>query len=87
MVKVYGDSMEDANIHSGDVLIVDRSITPADGKIVLACFSGDLFVKRIRKFGDDIFLVSENNKYRPVKIMPDSDFEIWGVITSVIHNL
>src|SRR5437868_8086915 len=56
MVKVWGDSMENIGIHSGDVLIVDRSLTPSDNKIVVVCLDGELFVKRIKKFGEEIYL-------------------------------
>ena len=87
MVKVWGDSMENVGIHSGDVLIVDRSITPADNKIVVVCLDGELFVKRIKKFGEEIYLIAENEKYKPIKIMPNQDFEIWGVVIHVIHSL
>jgi DNA polymerase V len=87
MVRVWGDSMENVGIHSGDVLIVDRSITPADNKIVIVCLDGELFVKRIRKISEEIYLLPENEKYRPIKIMPNQDFEIWGVVIHVIHSL
>lgn len=87
LVKVWGDSMENVGIRSGDVLIVDRSLTPTTNKIVVVCLDGELYVKRIKKFGDDIFLLPENDKYRPIKIMPNQDFEIWGVVIHVIHSL
>ena len=79
--------MENIGIHSGDVLIVDRSVPPIDNKIVVVCLNGDLFVKLIKKFGEEIYLVPENEKYRPIKIMPNQDFEIWGVVIHVIHSL
>ena len=87
MVKVWGDSMENVGIHSGDVLIVDRSITPTDNKIVVACLNGELYVKRIRKMNDEIFLLPENDKYKPMCITPDQDLEIWGVVVHIIHSL
>jgi DNA polymerase V len=87
MVKVFGDSMVNVGIKSGDTLIVDRSIAPTDGKIVVVCLDGELYVKRIKKFGDDIYLLPENEKYRPIKIGANQDFEIWGVVVHVIHSL
>lgn len=79
--------MENVGIHSGDVLIVDRALTPTDNKIVIVCLDGEMFVKRIRKISEEIYLLPENEKYRPIKIMPNQDFEIWGVVIHVIHSL
>ena len=87
MVKVFGDSMENIGIHSGDVLIVDRSVPANDNKIVVVCLDGELFVKRIRKMDGEIYLIPENEKYRPIKILPTQEFEIWGTVIHVIHSL
>lgn len=87
LVKVHGDSMVGAGINSGDILIVDRSLEPADNRVIIACVDGDLFVKRIRLRAGAIYLVSDNEKYRPVEVTPDMDFEVWGVVIHVIHSL
>lgn len=84
-VKVEGDSMLDARIHDGDILIVDRSMDPSDGKIVIAVLDGELTVKRVRKGKNKLLLVSENPEYKPIEISEDSDFIVWGVVTNVIH--
>lgn len=86
-VRVTGDSMIDAGIHPGDILIVDRSLEPADKKVVIAVIRGELTVKRIRMQKGKISLVPENENYRPLQIDSEMDFEIWGVVTSVIHPL
>ena len=86
-VKVAGDSMEGAGIHSGDMLIVDRSLEPKSGKVVIAVIDGELTVKRIRIQKNKIFLEPENADYCSQEISPDSDFEVWGVVTNVIHEL
>jgi len=86
-VKVTGDSMIDAGIHPGDILIVDRSIEPGDNKVVIAVVDGELTVKRIRVIKDKIFLMSENKDYKPMRIEAETGFEIWGVVTNVIHPL
>jgi DNA polymerase V len=86
-VKVTGDSMLDAGIHPGDILIVDRSIEPADKKVVIAIVDGDLTVKRIRVTKDRVFLMSENRDYKPLQIEAETSFEIWGIVTNVIHPL
>ncbi len=86
-VKVAGNSMIDAGIHPGDILIVDRSIEPADNKIVIAVVNGDLTLKRIRVTKGKVFLMPENKDYKPLQIEAEMSFEIWGVVTNVIHRL
>lgn len=86
-VKVAGDSMIDAGIHPGDILIVDRSLEPTDKKVVIAIVDGDLTVKRIRIKDNKVFLSPENNNYPPIQINENMNFEIWGVVTNVIHKL
>ena len=86
-VKVTGNSMIDAGIHPGDILIVDRSIEPADNKVVIAVVNGDLTVKRIRVTRDRVFLMPENKDCKPLQIEAETGFEIWGVVTNVIHPL
>jgi DNA polymerase V len=84
-VRVSGDSMLGAGIHSGDLLVVDRSIEPADKKIVIANINGQMTVKRLRIKKGKLFLESENSGYPPQAVGADCAFEIWGVVTSVIH--
>jgi DNA polymerase V len=85
-VRVEGESMRDANIHTGDILVVDRSLEGTHGKIVIAIMNGEFTVKRLSKTAAGTFLVPENPKYPSFKIEPDSDFQIWGVVTYVIHK-
>ena len=85
-VKVEGDSMIDAQIESGDILIVDRSITAQIGKIVVALVNGAFTVKRLIKKGDKIFLYAANSRYQPIDVTDDEDFLVWGVVTYVIHR-
>ncbi|MDD8053458.1 MAG: translesion error-prone DNA polymerase V autoproteolytic subunit [Thermotogota bacterium] len=86
-VRVSGDSMIDAGIHDHDILIVDRSIEAREGKIVIAILDGELVVKRLQRVKDQLFLVPENKKFRPIPIHPESDFLIWGTVTNVIHSV
>jgi len=86
-VKVAGDSMIDAGIHPGDILIVDRSLEPADKKVVIAVVDGDLTVKRIRMKDAKVFLAPENGNYAPIQLEGGMNVEIWGVVTNVIHRL
>ena len=86
-VQVEGDSMIDAGIHSGDVLVVDRALEPTDNRIVVAILDGCFTVKRIKKCQERLFLAPENPTHDPVEITPDTDFQIWGIVTFVIHKV
>jgi DNA polymerase V len=79
-VRVAGDSMEGARIFDGDVLVVDRSIIPTDGSIVIAAVFGEMVVKRLQKYHDRAELVSENDAYQPIVISDIDDIFIWGVV-------
>jgi DNA polymerase V len=86
-VRVNGDSMIDAGIHDGDLLLVDRSLEMVDGKVVIAIINAELLVKRVRKVGEQLFLLPENQDYQPIEVKEEMDFELWGVVTHVIHSL
>ena len=86
-VRVTGDSMIGAGIHSGDLLVVDRSLEPADKNVVVAVLDGELTVKRLFKQNGVLRLLPENLNYQPIEITPQQTVEIWGVVTSVIHSL
>ena len=86
-VRVTGDSMIGAGIHAGDILIVDRSLEARDGKVVIAVVNGELLVKRLRMEKERIYLASENQDYPPLVITDLMEFEVWGVVTNVIHPL
>jgi DNA polymerase V len=84
-VKVRGDSMIGAGIHSGDLLIVDRALEPTDNSVVIAVVNSELTVKRMFKRQGHLMLVPDNGNYQPLPITECMDFEIWGVVTHVIH--
>lgn len=86
-VRVAGDSMINCGIHSGDVLIVDRSIEAREGKIVVAAVNGELTVKRLHKGKKSLQLLPENDDYPPIEVTEDENIVIWGVVTSVIHQV
>jgi DNA polymerase V len=86
-VRVAGDSMIDAGIHPGDILVVDRALEPQDSNVVIAVIDGELTVKRISQRHGKLFLVPDNKAYEPLEILEEMEFEVWGVVTSVIHNL
>lgn len=84
-VRVAGDSMEGAGIFHNDILVVDRSVEPASGAIVVAAVYGELVVKRLRKQGSGFALVSENAAYEPILVDENEDCTIWGVVTGSVR--
>ena len=85
-VRVKGESMRDAGIHPGDILIIDRSVTPADRQIVVAMIDGEFTVKRFRKHGSKITLEAENPAFQPIEIGENQELTIWGAVTYIIHQ-
>jgi len=86
-VKVSGQSMINAGIHDGDILVVDRSLDAADNRIVIAVVNGEFTVKRLMKKNNKLFLVPENENFNPIEINDTMDASIWGVVTYTIHKL
>ncbi len=84
-VKASGESMINAGIHSGDILVVDRSIEPTHGKIVIVALNGELTVKRLSHQQGRVQLVAENPDFPAIDISDEYDMVIWGVVTTVIH--
>jgi DNA polymerase V len=84
-VRVAGDSMEGARIFDGDVLVVDRSVSPEDGSIVVAAVYGELVVKRLRQRGGMVQLCSEQVGYAPIVVGDSDDVFIWGVVTGTVR--
>lgn len=87
LVKVEGTSMTDAGIIHGDILVVDRSIEPENNKIVLGVLGGEFTVKRLLKKGKHVILMPENKSFKPIILNEESDFQVWGVVTFVIHQV
>lgn len=77
--------MIEAGIHDGDLLVVDRSIEPGDGKIVVAALGGDLTVKRVVRRGGKLWLAPENPAHAPIEV--DVELHVWGVVTHVVHDV
>lgn len=84
-VRVSGRSMIDAGIQPDDILIVDRSLEAKHGKIVIAVLNGEVTVKRLYHRGEKIVLKAENPSYKDIAV--EGELHIWGVVTSVIHQV
>ncbi len=86
-VKVEGDSMVNAGIYTGDMLIVDRSLNAKHGNVVVAMVEGEFTVKRFVKIRGRTYLYPENQHYKPLDVTELEEFMVWGVVTTVIHKV
>lgn len=86
-LRVTGDSMSGAAIMHGDILVVDRSVEPAHGRIVVASIDNELTVKRLHRRRHRLALIPENPAYQPIEITEETDFRMWGVVTGVIRQV
>lgn len=85
--RVSGESMRDAGIHDGDLLVVDKSIEPYDGCVAVCFLDGEFTLKRVKCDGQRVVLLPANERYRPIEIGPEEDFAVWGVVTYSIQKL
>lgn len=85
--RVVGDSMADADVHEGDVLVIDKSLTPSDGDMAVCYVDGEFCIKYISKRQDGIWLLPGNSKYKPIHLVEGNEFLVWGVVTYVIKKV
>ena len=85
--RVIGDSMVDAGINEGDLLIIDRSLNPHDGNIAVCFIDGDFTVKRLSVRADGIYLTPANASFPVLKVSEDSNFQVWGIVSHIIKRL
>ena len=85
--RVIGNSMVDAGINEGDLLIIDRSITPYGGCIAVCFVDGDFTVKRIAVRDDGIYLLPANAGFPELKVEEFSDFQVWGVVSHIVKKV
>ncbi|MBV4520866.1 S24 family peptidase [Pseudomonas sp. SWRI74] len=86
LVAITGESMQGAGIFEGDLAVVDRSIEPAHGHVVVALLNNEPICKRLCKRGNDIVLLSENSRYPARYVLEGDELSIWGVITSTVRS-
>lgn len=85
--RVKGESLKNAGICNGDLLIIDRSLEPTNGKIVVCYIDGEFTAKRVQIFKNEILLIPENENYQPIRVTEENNFLIWGVVTHVIKDV
>ena len=86
-MRVSGNSMINAGIFDGDIVIVDRSVKPVNGKIVIAVIDGEMLIRRYEKTLNHLRLVPETNKLSPIEVSEFMDFKIWGVVMYIIRSI
>jgi len=84
MLRVSGDSMKDAGILPGDMVLIDKSQTPKSGDIVIAEVDGEWTMKFLKKRGENVTLIPANPDYRPIR--PKKELKIAGIVTAVIRK-
>ncbi|MGM0536115.1 MAG: LexA family protein [Pseudomonadota bacterium] len=85
-VRAEGDSMLGDGIHDGDLLVVDRSLEPLPGRVVVIAVDGEPTVKRLECRGERTFLVASNPRFAPIPLA-GRECQVWGVVTHVLHAL
>jgi DNA polymerase V len=85
-VRAKGSSMVDAGIFDGDLLVVDKSLTPSSGNIVIAIIDGDLTVKRLVLRGNMTILKPENPRFKEIELKDGQELQVWGVVTSTVKK-
>jgi DNA polymerase V len=87
-LRVRGDAMTGAGIHDGDVVIVDRSVKPVSGRVIIATLNGEMLIRRLERQMNRIRLIPETSRLSPIEVDPSgAEFSIWGVVTYAIHSL
>ena len=85
--RVVGDSMIDAGVEEGDILVIDRALDAQDGDMAVCFVDGEFTLKYLRFHDDGLTLVPANDRYPSIEISEGSDFIMWGVVTYVIKKI
>ena len=86
--RIAGDSMLDAGIRDGDIVVVDRALEPSNGDFVVACVDGEFTLKEYQFDSKNqcVWLIPHNQNYSKIKVTADNDFIVWGVVTYCVHK-
>ncbi len=85
--KASGNSMNGAGIDDGDILVIDKSLEPQDGKIAVCFIDGEFTVKRIKVQENSLLLLPENPTFEPIEVTQENNFIIWGIVTYVVKKI
>ena len=84
--RVKGDSMSEVGIEDGDLIVIDKSIEATNGKIAVCYVDGEYTLKKVKLENNECWLIPANKNYKPLKITPENDFLIWGIVKHVIKS-
>ena len=84
--RVKGDSMVDAGIQDGDLLVIDKALEPKEGSIAVCYLDGEFTVKRLAVREECVYLMPANAEFKPIKITEENEFLVWGIVAYVIHK-
>lgn len=84
--RVVGNSLEEAGVTEGDVLIIDKSVKPANGDMCVCFLDGEFTLKFIKQTEHEIWLIPANPEYKPIRVTEDNHFMVWGVVTYTIKR-
>jgi len=85
--RVDGQSMQGAGLDDGDLIVIDRSKEPENGKIAVCFIDGEFTVKRLKVEEDCVYLMPENSKYKALKVTSENQLIIWGIVTYVVKKV
>lgn len=85
--RITGDSMIGADIHDGDIVVIDKSLEPQDGNIAVCFIDGEFTLKQIKVEKEKLLLMPANPQFHPIEITEDNHFVVWGIVTYVIKEL
>ncbi|MDR3058933.1 MAG: translesion error-prone DNA polymerase V autoproteolytic subunit [Prevotella sp.] len=86
LAHVKGDSMQDAGIEDGDILVIDKSLEAKNGDTVVFFLDGDFTIKTLKVEKDSVYLIPANPEFQPIRVTEENNAMIWGVVTYSIHN-
>ncbi len=84
--RVKGNSMVDAGIQDGDLLVIDKALEAKEGSIAVCFLDGEFTVKRLSVREEGVYLMPANAEFKPIKITEENDFLVWGIVAYVIHK-
>ena len=84
--RVKGDSMVDAGIQDGDLLVIDKALEPKEGAIAVCYLDGEFTVKRLSVREEGVYLMPANAEFKPIRITEENNFLVWGLVAYVIHK-
>lgn len=85
--RVSGQSMIGAGLNDNDLLVIDRSLEPANNKIAVCFLDGEFTVKRLKVTKEGVWLLPENPNYKPIEVSEENNLVIWGIVTNVIKKV